>query len=303
MNKRLIFTMLLALIAVSCAKKEDEESVTDAQSNTVQTAVSIAGSESSASEGSAAVGFTTDEDLVDPSDSVHSLATSCSYTNVRSSCSANTDTISWNGCTVAGGDLTLTGGWSESFTNACITPVAANNSITRTSTGSTITLNTSILAGATLTTDTNAGTAWDGTSIPATGITMSRGGTTTRTLTINGLHRIMKGPRGRTWFEHYIRTGTALNITGSRAGTDRQINSGTVEVFHQLLKYKASNSFSNVRWGSATCCYPTSGTITTTFSGSIIGTPATTTFTASCGVATYVDTTGASSTVTLNQCD
>jgi hypothetical protein len=73
-----------------------------------------------------------------------------------------------------------------------------------------------------------------------------------------------------------------------------------VTLYHNLAKYTATNSFNSVTWSSSTCCYPTSGSVTTTFTGAKSGT-GTMTFTSTCGAATYVDSTG-SSNVTLTQC-
>jgi hypothetical protein len=95
-------------------------------------------------------------------------------------------------------------------------------------------------------------------------------------------------------------TSSGLTTTGTRAGGDRVISSGTVTLYHNLAKYTATNSFNSVTWGSSTCCYPTSGSVTTTFTGTKSGT-GTMTFTSTCGAATYVDSTG-SSNVTLTQC-
>ncbi len=306
----LVSIVFLALCFIGCSKSTDttSESVTDSTSNTSQTAMSQAGSSASATE-SGSVGFLGNEaggealssyesaNYVDP-DQVHPTATACTYSSVRGTCASSADTITWGSCTVDGGLVTMSGTWSETFSgtgaSTCTTPISSGGSVTRTSSSSVMTF----ASGATLTTDTNGGTAWDGTTIPSTGETVSNS-SGTRTIVINGIHRALKGPRGTTWFDHYI-TSTGLTATGSRAAGTRSI-SGSLKVYHGLLKYTATSTFNTVVWGSSTCCYPTSGNISSTLTGSLSGST-TLTFSSTCGSATYVDTSGTSSSLTLTHC-
>ena len=309
MSKKIVFIALTLACALSCKKNEDsEESVSDATSNAVQVSVSEAGSQASASEGGAA-GFIPElaQEVVylDPADKGVQTQAACNYSTVRSSCSSNSTTVTWNSCTVASGAVTMTGGWTETFSgtgaSSCTVPVASGGTVTRTSSSSVMTINTGALAGATITTNTTAHSTWDNVSIPSTGISVSNS-SGTRTVTINGVHRVMRGPRGRMWFDHSLKTTTDLTVTGDRASGNRAITAGVLKVYHNLLQYNATNTFNNVTWGSSSCCYPTSGNISTSFSGSVTGTT-TLTFTTTCGSATFVDTSGSSSTVALTQCN
>lgn len=305
----LVFLLATSLFTFGCKKSttdSDTESTSDSTSNTSQTAMSQAGSSSSATE-SGSVGFLAEDALssyesanyVDPDQSIRPTATACTYSSVRGSCASSADTITWGGCTVDGGSVTMTGSWTETFSgtgaSTCTTPLSSGGSVTRTSSSSVMTF----ASGATLTTDTNGGTAWDGTSIPATGETVSNS-SGTRTIVINGIHRYLKGPRGTTWFDHYI-TSTGLTVTGTRAAGTRSM-SGNLKVYHNLLRYTAASTFNTVIWGSSSCCYPTSGNISSTLTGSLTGTT-TLTFSSTCGSATYIDNSGSSSSVTLTHCN
>lgn len=236
-------------------------------------------------------------DFVDPSDAVHPL-TACTFTAARSTCSGNVSTITWGGCSI--GTATMTGGWTETWSAGfCAngaSPGALTNgtSVTRTSASDVLTF----ASGAKITTSTTAHSAYDGTSIPGTGVTVSNAGGT-RTIVINGIHKIMTGPLGRSWFDHSI-TSTGLTVTGTRAGGNRVV-SGTSTLFHNLAQYKAAHTFNNVTWGSSSCCYPTSGSISSTLSGSRTGSISLA-FSTTCGQATFTDADSSASTVTLTQC-
>ena len=137
---------------------------------------------------------------------------------------------------------------------------------------STVSSVATFLSGATLTASTSAHTAWDGTSIPATGtdIAMSGG---TRTITVHGLRRILRGSSGTTWFDHSLKTTTDIDITGTRAAGTREIQQGVLVIYHNRAHYTATNTFSTsnkVKWGDPNCCYPTTGRITTVFTGTIL---------------------------------
>jgi hypothetical protein len=308
-----IFTGITALAATAlvmfstsgCGKTADDalEGLSDSTSNTVETVMSEAGSQATASESNGAVGFSEGSsvmpDYVDPSDTVHPYA-ACTYSAARSACSSSSDTITFNGCTVAGGAVSVTGSSTEVFTGSgastCTVPVATGNTVRRTSSGVTLTL----AIGATLLTDTAGGTAWDGTVIPATGTLISNTAGT-RTITIDGTHRKLTGPKGRTWFDHFVTSTGGLTVTGTRISPPRVVT-GSARLYHNLAKYTANNTFNSVSWGSSSCCYPTAGSISSTFTGSKTGST-TLTFSNTCGAATFVDTDGTSSSVTLTQCN
>lgn len=289
MKRSKLFKFLILLITAIClshCKKQEEELIQDNFSNVMQTAMSEAGSQSTATEGAT------------------SPWAGCAFANVRSNCSGAVRTISWNSCTLS--TMTMTGGWTETFSSntACSNFTNAGglssngDAVTRTTDFSTATF----LSGATLTTDTNGGTAWDGSVISSNGVTVTQGAGSTRTVNIDGIHRVLKGPLGTKWFDHFL-TGN-ITMSGKRSSGNRVITGGTLTVYHNLLKYTASNAVSGVSWGSSSCCYPTAGTISTTLTGSVTGSVSLdfSPGAATCGNATYTNTAGTTSTVVLTHC-
>lgn len=63
---------------------------------------------------------------------------------------------------------------------------------------------------------------------------------------------------------------TDLYITGSGARGSRSVT-GTVSAYHNGKQFSATYLFTNVTWGDANCCWPTSGSATVTYSGSESG--------------------------------
>lgn len=302
--KRITFTLLVLIFVCAC-KKQDEEAINDSYYNAAQSATSEVGAHSSAVEGASSP-LTLALDYIDPSDKKSPLLAACTFSGVRSACSSNAITLSWNNCTIASGKIILSGGWSEVFNSstACSNfssggTLATNGDwITRTTNNSQATF----LSGPSLTTDTNGGVAWDGTVMNTNGVRVTRTGAAARTINIDSVHRVLRGTLGTKWFDHFI-TGS-LNVTGTRSAGNRVITSGTLSVYHNLAKYTASNSFSNVAWGSGGCCYPTSGSITTTLTGSATSTIIVD-FTpggVTCGNASYTVNGGSSQSFTLTQC-
>jgi hypothetical protein len=119
-------------------------------------------------------------------------------------------------------------------------------------------------------------------------------------------------------FDHSVYTGangsiTPLTITETSGAATRTI-AGKVTLYHNLLQIVGTSTVSVTH--SDTCCFPISGTISTTFSAgttvttqkgagaTYIGKTETLTFggAGTCGTATFTDVTGATSSVTLARC-
>jgi hypothetical protein len=108
-----------------------------------------------------------------------------------------------------------------------------------------------------------------------------------------------------TKYDHSI-TGS---LTVAESGSTRTISSGSITVFHNLLKVVGTAQFTNVVYNDS-CATPVSGTITTTFAAgahvspttagsAVVGRSETLTF-SSCGNQTLVDVTGRSSAVSVS---
>lgn len=83
-----------------------------------------------------------------------------------------------------------------------------------------------------------------------------------------------------------IRTPSTVHIIGSLSRQNRLVDGGSIEVNHNKAKFTALFEPHNLQWQSG-CCYPVSGSLSVTYSGSKTGS-ATVTFNG-CGLATHSD--------------
>jgi hypothetical protein len=156
-----------------------------------------------------------------------------------------------------------------------------------------------------------SGTGWDASVSPAPSnggvvLTCGAGGCASgATLVISGSHLTgtITAPSGKqtTLWDHTVSTGqNGLSVTTS--GSTRTV-SGTVTVQHNILKYTAQATLNNVTYGDANCCFPTGGSLSTTFSsGTNAGKTETLSFSAACGEATLTTAHGQTMAYTLQHC-
>jgi hypothetical protein len=160
--------------------------------------------------------------------------------------------------------------------------------------------------------DTNgAGTGWDASVQPAPSnsgviLTCAAGGCVSGlNVAISGSHLVgtltPAGGAPLTWWNHTVSTGASgLTVTG--AGTARVLD-GSVTVQHNLAKYTATTKFNSVHYGDATCCFPTSGSVSTTFdTGPNAGKSESLQFSSVCGEATLTTASGATRSLVLQHC-
>jgi len=301
--------LLLAGMTVSCNGKNPLELLEDPQSNIAESSTAAVGSIATDSEGGSisATSIASKAKSSSVQAASNQIMSICSYAAARDACVGTAMTVVWDNCemsTASGINLMLSSGWTDTYDSATTCTQAqgggslstTGQTLTRTSSSFVITL----LAGATVTTDTNAQTTtYLNQTIPGTGITLSVGASS-KTITINGVHQVLRGPEGRVWFDHSLTSGP-MTVTGTRAGGNRVIN-GEVTIYHNTEMYEAVSTLNNVTWGNSTCCFPTSGTLTSAFSGSITGN-STMTYTATCGTASFTDTSGTTSSVSLSICE
>ncbi len=159
--------------------------------------------------------------------------------------------------------------------------------------------------------DTNgAGTGWDTTVSPAPTddgvvVTCGAGGCEdSRTLVVHGSHLTgtvtIGGAETKIW-DHTVSTdGNGLTVTGSGAG---RVVDGSVFVQHNLLRYTSVTTFHAVGYGDTACCFPTSGSVTSTYSeGTAKNVTETLTFGSACGQATLQTGGGQTDPLTLAHC-
>lgn len=210
-----------------------------------------------------------------------------------------TASSSWNGV------FTLVYGLSCDTTHAFIENQALGCEVTRTtgSDGNTRTITGPDGNSYAIAHNTNgAGTGWDSSVTPAPnddGVQL-----TATSLVIGGSHltgTVTVGGTAYKIWDHTVSTGVdGLTIAGT--GTSRVVD-GAVTVQHNLLKFTATSTFNAVTYGNATCCFPTGGTVTTTFeNGPNTGKTETLAFGRVCGEATLTPAVGIPENLTLAHC-
>lgn len=311
--RRWVLLVLAAGIVagVGCSKKKDDGTTTETEADgdklpfVMEAAVQSVGGEAGAADGS-----TMSPLSIEP-------RAACDYSNVRSTCSGTVRTVNWNGCTVTTGggvSLTMSGIITEDYESygAATCQLSQDPAyVTRVISSSSPRVIT-FPSGAKLTSTMEPGTAWDGTTFPSAaqgtkisriesgtsnGVSCGTGSNSCFRIEVRGLKNTFTGPLGRKWYEHLVTSD--VTYKGSKT-TSNRVMSGTVTLWHQLNERKAVSTLTNVSWTDANCCYPTSGSVTTVFTGSISATH-TLTFGATCGQATWTDSSGSSS-YTLSQC-
>jgi len=85
-------------------------------------------------------------------------------------------------------------------------------------------------------------------------------------LEIIGQSKVLKKNNGQKVFDISIETTMPI-VTNQLMRNGRTISSGTVQVYHNLAKFTAAHSLENLTW-SSNCCYPVSGKVFSTLSGS-----------------------------------
>jgi hypothetical protein len=159
--------------------------------------------------------------------------------------------------------------------------------------------------------DTNgAGTGWDSSVTPVpndSGVqnTCGAGGcASSRNVVINGSHLTgtiaIDGYTDRIW-DHTVVTGDG-GVTVADQNGDLVVN-GTVIVEHNLIQVTSTTTFSNVTYSEPLCCFPTSGSVSTTFSkGPDVGKTETLAFTSVCGESVLTTADGSRAALTLEHC-
>ena len=141
-------------------------------------------------------------------------------------------------------------------------------------------------------------TAWDNTPVGGGQVLMKNA--SDFTLKNLGMHKIFTTANGKVFYDHSLKTSADLHFSSLPRST-RTLTSGTIDVYHNLLKYKASFAVTSPLSFSADCCYPVAGQLNVTLSGLFAGT-ATVGFHSSCGSAS-VNFEGVETAFTLALCE
>lgn len=144
---------------------------------------------------------------------------------------------------------------------------------------------------------------------PVTGQSLTIGGGARLThenagwsLDILGRNVSVKNRRGTAIIDIAIKTAAPIVGHGYRFDGSRVVDSGTIEVFHKLAKYKTTNTVHNLQY-SAQCCHPVAGTIDLNYQGADKAWTGTLTFTG-CGTADLAKNGEASiQSISFNTCE
>ncbi len=230
--------------------------------------------------------------------------TTCSSIAAGASCSGSTLTYdlgtSGNGCTT--GAVSWTGNMIFTWTTgSCVNSPknsAANAVFTRTTDTTGLTRTAGSNSIVTTTQDSS------GYSTPKTGgmtITCGSSGCSSgRSIVINGVHYTGSSVSLPKW-DHTVSTDDPVVMTGT--GGTRVISSMTVRVQHNLAQFMSVTTVASPLTHTAGCCFPTGGTISTSYSGGPYdGKSETLVFSSTCGQATLTPSGGTASSITLTHC-
>lgn len=93
--------------------------------------------------------------------------------------------------------------------------------------------------------------------------------------------KILRRRDGKTIMDVNVSTTEDL-VVNQLARSGRQIQSGALEITHNLAGVIVNKSFNNLDWSDSSCCYPTGGSIAGTFTGNREGSFSVN-FTGTCG--------------------
>ena len=202
----------------------------------------------------------------------------------------------YNDCSLGGGQVTLSGSSSFTYSAAgCSMIGVTNRSVTRTvnlSSSSTGRLGSSLSISSENATDYRGNTIGGGQTLT---VNAAAGAFS---FSVGGVTRKLTTGAGRTLFSIATRTTEPFSASGSSLSS-LIVSGGSLEVIHNQAQYVLTLSASNVSF-SASCTCPVSGVMSGAFSGSVSGT-ATITYTG-CGTADVTTSDGATTAVTLDSC-
>lgn len=218
--------------------------------------------------------------------------TSCGETAVQDECDEATKTkkATYTDCEILDSDLTFSGTVTLTYSGAACNMLVNDNSVVRT-----MNISRQGLLSSLVTTSSEAHNDYRGNSIGGgQKLTKTSSG---YTLEVLGLHKVRTNSVGTKTFDISFRTTTPYTVAVAARNTT--VNTGTLEVIHNLAEYTASFTSEDLTFSSA-CCTPISGSIDVTYSGTITG-EAKITFD-TCGKAMF-ERNGTSKEITLSGCE
>jgi hypothetical protein len=262
-HKILLITSILGLLS-ACAKDDEADSAIDPVEASLESGITVL---SGIADDQAGSSFAMSKKpvqhpfellLAEPA----FAAAACGRAVSQACASGGVKSVNYNGCQV-GLASSLSGSVTLDYSDNSCSMAANGNFVTRT-------YNWTLKGprGGTLTRSSNSMSDY-------TGNTYGGGGRLTKTvsgfdLEVLGTHTELKGPRGTVLYDVSVRTTSAIGLD-QVVRNGRTMNGGALEVNHNLAGFTAVFVPNNVEWSSSSCCHPTSGSMTVTYSGSRTG--------------------------------
>lgn len=289
--KILLVTSLLVLLS-ACAKDDEADTAIDPVEASVEAGVTVLSGMADDQAGSSFAMST--KPVQHPLELLlgeKAFAAACGRA-VSQSCASGVRSVTYSSCQVSLAS-SLSGSVSLEYSDNSCSMASNGNSVTRT-------YNWTLTGprGGTLTSSSDSMTDYSGD-------TYGGGGRLTKTasgfdMEVLGKHTELVGPRGTVLYDVSVRTTSAVSID-QVARSGRTMNGGALEVNHNLAGFTAVFVPSNLEWSSSSCCHPTSGSMSVTYSGSRSGS-ATVTFGSTCGTAT-VTSGSVTQSIVLGYCE
>jgi hypothetical protein len=217
--------------------------------------------------------------------------TSCQGYAVGDTCSNGIKQASYSSCPLGNTGNTFSGTVTLTYSRVATCVLGT--------TGETVTRTTDLSRGAAfgskIQSTSETRTDYRGISIGG-GAQMIRN-STNYALDLAGIHKIKRSSGGDTIFDVSMRTTNLLNLSDPTV-SPISVSSGTLEVVHNTGKWVATLATTGLTYNYGTCCYPTSGSISVSYTGSVKQT-GTITFDGECGTANYSDGTNSTSVALL----
>lgn len=293
MKKILLMTLLIA-ISLGCKKKQEEDSdlSVDPVEASVESGISMISGMADDQAGSAYAfnSKNTPTSIWEVILGEKAYAATCSRA-FYASCNSGLKSASFNQCEIMGTAATLYGNVNLTYSDSSCSLISNGNSVTRT-----YNIEINGPRGGKISHSSDNRTDYRSTSYGG-------GGRLTKTVSgwgadILGRNSVLTF-RGRTIFDVSVRTLNQVSISGSLSRASRVVNGGQIEVNHNVAGFTSVITPSNLQWNN-TCCYPVSGSLSVSYSGSKTGS-ATVTF-SGCGSAS-VNQSGQVSSINMSYCE
>lgn len=281
-KKTILLLSVTCMFLISCGKAKDaatgDDSVSDSASLVESSITAVSGVADDQSESSYAhyTPIKSKYDFISQMLIEPTFAANCSRA-LASNCNNGVRSATLSSCTLGASNLKATGDINLTYSSSSCDMSATNATVTRT-------YNYDISGprgGGVITNSSDSHTDYNGNQIGG-GAKITKLATGFQ-IDILGKHKIFN-LRSKKLFDISVKSDASnpLVFTSSLSRNQRQLQSGKLVVSHNLAKYTAEFTLTNLKWTSV-CCHPVEGQISVVYSGSKTG-QSTVSFT-SCGMA------------------